>query len=229
MLRSTKWAVLSGFMLVSLVLAACQGQEVQVPVTVVVRETSAPVEVVQTQVVVETQVVQQTQVVEVEAGAFTKPHPILSDVRVRKAITLCANRNEMLAAVYDFLDDPTTLRMDSFIPTAHWAHADGLDPYEFDATAGMALLDEAGWTLPEGADIRQNEAGEALSLHFTTTNAAFRQTWGAVFVANMAACGIQIVPLYAPASWWFGDTTGIARRDYELAPSPGSARPIPRA
>jgi hypothetical protein len=22
--------------------------------------------------------------------------------------------------------------------------------------------------------------------------------------------------LHAPASWWFGDTTGIARRDYEL-------------
>ena len=32
----------------------------------------------------------------------------------------------------------------------------------------------------------------------------------------MANCGIQIVRLHAPASWWFGDTTGLARRDYEL-------------
>jgi ABC-type transport system substrate-binding protein len=215
MLKSTKWALLSGFMLVSLVVTACQGQEVQVPVTVVVRETQQ-VEVIQTQIVSETQIVNQTQVVEVEAEAFSRPHPILSDLRVRQAITYCANRNEMLAAVYAFLDDPSNLRMDSFIPTTHWAHASGLDPYEFDATKGMALLDEAGWTLAEGADIRSNEAGDALSLKFTTTNAAFRQTWGAVFVANMAACGIQVVPLYAPASWWFGDTTGIARRDYEL-------------
>jgi ABC-type transport system substrate-binding protein len=32
----------------------------------------------------------------------------------------------------------------------------------------------------------------------------------------MADCGVRIVRLHAPASWWFGDTTGIARRDYEL-------------
>ncbi len=32
----------------------------------------------------------------------------------------------------------------------------------------------------------------------------------------MADCGIQILRLHAPASWWFGDTTGLARRDFEL-------------
>ena len=30
------------------------------------------------------------------------------------------------------------------------------------------------------------------------------------------ACGIQIIRQHAPASWWFGDTTGLARRDFEL-------------
>jgi ABC-type transport system substrate-binding protein len=215
MLKSKKWALLSGFMLVSLVLAACQGQEVQVPVTVVVRETQQ-VEVVQTQVVVETQVVNQTQVVEVEAEAFSRPHPILSDLRVRQAIAYCTNRDELIASVYPIVEDPSTLRMDSFIPTDHWAHADGLPSYDFDPDMGAQLLDEAGWTLGEGATVRANEAGDPLSLKFTTTNAAFRQTWGAVFVANMAACGIEIIPLYAPASWWFGDTTGLARRDFEL-------------
>ena len=35
-------------------------------------------------------------------------------------------------------------------------------------------------------------------MKFTTTNAQFRQTWGAVFVQNMAACGIQIIPQYVP-------------------------------
>ncbi len=32
----------------------------------------------------------------------------------------------------------------------------------------------------------------------------------------MAACGIQIIAQYVPASWWFGDTTGLTRRDFEL-------------
>ena len=50
-----------------------------------------------------------------------------------------------------------------------------------------------------------------------TTNAAFRQTWGAVLEQQlMANCGIQIARTHAPASWWFGDTTGLARRDFEL-------------
>jgi hypothetical protein len=37
-----------------------------------------------------------------------------------------------------------------------------------------------------------------------------------VFEANMAACGMQVVRFHVPASWWFGDTTGLSRRDYEL-------------
>jgi ABC-type transport system substrate-binding protein len=32
----------------------------------------------------------------------------------------------------------------------------------------------------------------------------------------MAACGLRIVRFHVPASWWFGDTTGLGRRDYEL-------------
>ena len=34
-------------------------------------------------------------------------------------------------------------------------------------------------------------------------------------------------PLFAPASWWFGDTTGIARRDYELGAFAWFGRLIP--
>ena len=32
----------------------------------------------------------------------------------------------------------------------------------------------------------------------------------------MADCGIRILRFHVPASWWFGDTTGLARRDFEL-------------
>ncbi|MEX0787898.1 MAG: ABC transporter substrate-binding protein [Anaerolineales bacterium] len=170
--------------------------------------------------VVETQIVERvvTQEVEVvvQAEAYTTPHPILSDIRVRKAIAFCSNRPEMIASVYTFVDDPNSLLMDTFIPSDHWAHAAGVEQYAFDPAQGAALLDEAGWTLAEGADVRQNAAGEALALHFTTTSAAFRQTWAAVFESNMADCGIQVVRLHAPASWWFGDTTGLSRRDFEL-------------
>lgn len=155
-----------------------------------------------------------------EQTSFTTPHPILGDLRVRQALAYCTNKLDMIKSVYPLLteEEQASLVMNTFIPRAHWAYAgdENVTVYEFDVEKGKALLEEAGWTLPEGADFRVNAAGDELSLKFTTTSAAFRQTWAAIWEAQMAECGVRVVRLHAPASWWFGDTTGIARRDYEL-------------
>jgi hypothetical protein len=170
--------------------------------------------------VVVTQEVVVTEVVEVEREAFTTPHPILGDVKVRQALAHCTNKEDLLASVYVTLtpEQRAGLVMHTNIPRDHWAYAgdENITVYDFDPAAGAALLDEAGWTLGEGATYRTNADGDELALKFTTTNATFRQTWSAVWIQQMADCGVNVVPTYAPASWWFGDTTGIARRDYEL-------------
>jgi ABC-type transport system substrate-binding protein len=197
-------AVLGFLAVFSLVLAACGTPAAP----------AEPVEVVVTQEVIV------TEVVEVEREAFTTPHPILGDLKVRQALAHCTNKSDLLKSVYPLISDEARagLVMDTFIPKSHWAYAGDANVtiYDFDPAKGAALLDEAGWTLAEGAGTRTNANGDALSLKFTTTNAAFRQTWGAIWTQQMADCGVEIIPLYAPASWWFGDTTGIARRDYEL-------------
>src|SRR3972149_6647638 len=155
--------------------------------------------------------------VEVSAEAYTVPHPILGDPRVRQAIAYCTDRPSLIASVYPFVEDQSALLMDTNIPSDSWAHADGVQQYPYDPEKGKALLEEAGWTLAaEDAEFRTNAAGEALALQFTTTTAQFRQTWAAVMEQNLADCGIQMVRLHAPGSWWFGDTTGLARRDYEM-------------
>jgi len=208
-------AVLSFILIAAFALSACQPvvQTVEVIKTEVVEK---PVEVVKTQEVT----VVETQVVEVEKGAFTTPHPILSDLKVRQAMAYCTNKLELIQSVYPLIspEQQQMLVMNTFIPRVQWAYAgdENITIYPFDPEKGKALLEEAGWTLAEGADIRTNAAGDTLSLKFTTTSAAFRQTWAAVFEQQMANCGIQILRLHAPASWWFGDTTGLARRDYEL-------------
>jgi ABC-type transport system substrate-binding protein len=170
--------------------------------------------------VVVTQEVVVTQQVEVEREPFTTPHPILSDLKVREALSYCTNKADLIKSVYVTLtpEQQEKLIMHTNIPRDHWAYAgdDNITIYPFDPDKGKALLDEAGWTLQEGNDFRTNANGESLSLQFTTTNATFRQTWAAVWEQQMADCGVQIVRLHAPASWWFGDTTGLARRDYEL-------------
>jgi len=211
MIRHRLILAFSLVLIMGLVLSACQSpQQVEVPVTVVVRETQPAV--------VQTQIVQQT--VEVQSGAFTQPNPILSDIRVRQALAHCTNKMELIKSVYPLLreEEQQQLVMDTFIPKNHWAYAGdaNITLYPFDAEKGKQLLDEAGWLLADDATFRTNAAGDELFLKFTTTTAAFRQTWAAVWQQQMENCGIGIVRQHVPASWWFGDTTGSTRRDFEL-------------
>jgi ABC-type transport system substrate-binding protein len=196
-------AVLGLLVVFSFVLAACGPAAPAEPVEVVV-----------------TQEVIVTEVVEVEREAFTTPHPILGDLKVRQAMSYCTNKSDLLASVYPLTSEEQRagLVMNSFIQTTHWAYAgdENITIYPYDPDRGRALFEEAGWTLAEGADFRTNAAGEELSLGFTTTTASFRQTWAAIWEQQMADCGMRIVRLHAPASWWFGDTTGLARRDFTL-------------
>ncbi len=211
--KSKIWSVLAGITLFSLVLAACAPATPQTIVqTQVIKET----EVVE---VVQTQVVKETQVVEVEKKSYTTPHPILGDLKVRQAIAYCANRPELIASVYPFLtaEEQQGLLMDTNIPSISWASYTGpeVQKYPFDPEQGAALLEEAGWVLNENTGFREKDGGE-LTLRFTTTTAAFRQTWAAVFEQQMAGCGIRIFRLHAPAAWWFGSTSGLRHRDFEL-------------
>lgn len=147
---------------------------------------------------------------------YTTPHPILSDVKVRQAIAQCIDRDALIAAAYPYVEDKAALRMDSFLPKTHWAYKGPYQDYPHDVEAAGKLLDEAGWALSEDSGLRQNANGDALKLTLTTTNAQLRQTWAAVAEQNLAECGILLVRQHVPASWWFGDTTGLARRDFEL-------------
>ncbi len=154
---------------------------------------------------------------DVVAEDLTNPHPILSDLRVRRAIAHCLDRNSMFASVYPYIDDTTSFLMDSFLPKNHWAYGGPYSDFPlYDPGKAKELLDQAGWTLPQGSTIRTNVQGEPLAIKFTTTTAQFRQTWSAVMKQNLEDCGFQILTNYVPASWWYGDTTGLARRDFEL-------------
>ncbi|HSF82363.1 MAG TPA: ABC transporter substrate-binding protein [Anaerolineales bacterium] len=215
--RKNVLALLSLLLVAAFVLSACQPQVQEIIKTV---EVEKQVEVVKTVEVEKEVEVIKTEIVEVERGAFSTPHPILGDLKVRQAMAYCTNKLELVQSVYTALtpEEQEGLVMNTFIAPSHWAYAgnDNISIYPYDPEKGKALLEEAGWTLAEGADFRTNEAGEELNLKFTTTTATFRQTWAAVWEAQMAACGMRIVRLHAPASWWFGDTTGLARRDFEL-------------
>ncbi len=207
----------------SMILAACAAPAgTPIVQTVVVKETEVVVETKEVEKVVE-KVVEVT-VPAPQAAEWTTPHPILSDIRVRQAIAHCTDRSALIGSVYGYLpeEERSKLFMDTFIPKDSVWYARNVDPnanivdYPFDVEKAGQLLDEAGWTLPEGARIRVNDKKEPLALRFTTTNAPFRQTWGAVFVSSLQQCGIQLLPSYIPGSIWFGGNSGLRRRDFDI-------------
>lgn len=151
------------------------------------------------------------------AEDLTRPHPLLSDIKVRQAIAHCIDRDALISAVYTYVpeDIKSSLRMDTFLPKSHWAYSGPYQDYEYSVEKAGALLDEAGWT-DSNEDGFRDKDGEVAQLTLTTTNSQFRQTWAAVVEAQLRDCGIAIIRQHTPGSWWFGDTTGLARRDFEL-------------
>lgn len=210
-MKNKTFLAIAIILVASMVLTACQPQTIIQTV-----EVPKEVEVIKTQEVV----VEKTQVVEVEKAAFTTPNPILGDLKVRQAMAHCTNKADLAKAGYPLLDEATaaSLVMDTMIPKAHWAYAGdaNVSLYPFDVAKGGALLDEAGFKLPEGGTVRQKDDGTVLALKFYTTTAAFRQAWAAVWEKQMKDCGIQILRSHVPSTWWFGDTTGLQVRDFEI-------------
>lgn len=173
------------------------------------------------QVQIVEQVVTREVQVEVTPPPFVDPHPILSDVRVRRAIARCTDKQALATAAFPWLsrEAAAELVMESFVPRQHWAYPgdEAITQYPFDRERAAALLDEAGWRQVEGAEFRRNAAGEELALKLTITTAAARQAWAEAWESGLAECGIRLVRFPTPASWFFGDTTGLRRRDFELA------------
>jgi ABC-type transport system substrate-binding protein len=209
MLRNRVFLVVGALVIFSMILSACAPTPTEVP------GTPPPA----------------TATPEPTKPSFSTPHPMLGDLRVRQALAYCTDKLALVQAAYP-LNPPeqnASLVMNTFIPSAHWAYAgdDNVTIYPFNPTIGQTLLDEAGWILDEASGFRFNAAGDELVLHFTTTNATFRQTWAAVWEKQMANCGILIIRQHVPGSWWFGDTTGVKRRDYELGAFAWVGQPDP--
>lgn len=99
-----------------------------------------------------------TTIIKLNAG-----HPYLADVRVRRAIALCIEREGIARAL---LRDPDLAATQLFPPAlARW-HDAGLPPLHTDLKQARRLLEEAGWRL--GADGVRRREGRRLELSLTT-------------------------------------------------------------
>jgi len=102
---------------------------------------------------------------------YNTDHPILGDVRVRRALSQAVDRQRLLDRI---LGGQGQL-LDTGLLPAHWAYPQELAGYPFDSTQDRSfaptraaqLLAEAGWVDSDGDGIRDRD-GEPLSLRLAT-------------------------------------------------------------
>ena len=105
----------------------------------------------------------------------------LSDVRVRRAIAHAIDRELLVRTKYDGQARVT----DTWIPAEHWAAPDSLPSHSFDRERARALLDEAGFVDPPGAEPRMH-------LILRTTSERFRQSVARAIAAMLREVGVEV-------------------------------------
>ncbi|MBK8021543.1 MAG: hypothetical protein IPK19_08970 [Chloroflexi bacterium] len=102
------------------------------------------------------------------------PHPIFSDVRVRQAVAMGWNKQDVLATLGG--EEGGTPLVGVVAPTIGWAYNNEVEVWPYDPEQAAALLDEAGWTDQDGDGVREcdgcqtAEAGTPLAFTIRYSN-----------------------------------------------------------
>ncbi len=139
------------------------------------------------------------------------PHPILGDIRVRRAITMAVDRRAMLQNVFGDLGQ---LSYGPF-PKALGAADTTVKLPAYDTTAAKALLDSAGWT-PGPDGIRTKNGQKLQFLLETPATSLFRRRYAVLIQEALRKLGIQ-VDIDVPDAPTFQAKTNAGDYDLMLA------------
>lgn len=132
-------------------------------------------------------------------------NPILKDVRVRKALTLSMNREDLVQALFENKQTPA---IHSITPKDPWYTDDPtkITIYKYSKREAEKLLDEAGWKT--GPDGYRYKDGKKLSFTLMTTAGNKTRELVQVYLQNQwKQVGIEVVAKNEPARVFFGETT----------------------
>lgn len=138
-----------------------------------------------------------------ERSTAKHPHPILSDIRVRTALSKAIDRSILVEVGYGAGGNPTC----NVIPgPAAWA-SDNTGCLVQDVEGAKALLDEAGWTDSDGDGIRDKD-GKKLSILYQTTVNPIRQDFQALIKDWWAEIGVETELKAIDPGVFFGGDAG---------------------
>jgi len=131
-------------------------------------------------------------------------HPVLADVRVRRAIAYSIDRRTIVRHV---LEDQAVVAT-GLLPLQHWAYSGDVRRYGFNPGRARRLLDRAGLVDPDG-----NGPRPRIVLSYKTTTDELRRRIAEAFAAQLAAVGIELEILSYEWGTFFSD---IKRGNFHL-------------
>ena len=138
-----------------------------------------------------------------ERSTAKHPHPILSDVNVRKALSMAIDRNLLVEIGYGQAGRPTC----DLIPAGLDAYASKNDfCMTQDIEGAKALLDAAGWA--PGSDGVRVKDGRRFKLTYQTSTNAVRQDFQALIKQWWSEIGVETELKNIDASVFFGGDPG---------------------
>ena len=137
-----------------------------------------------------------------ERATVKHPHPILSDARVRKALSMAIDRQILTEVGYGPAGQPTC----NLVPAPEAWASPNTDCLKQDIAGARALLDQAGW-LPGANGIREKD-GKPLKLVFQTGVNAVRRDFQALIKHWWSEIGIETELKVVDPSVFFGADPG---------------------
>jgi peptide/nickel transport system substrate-binding protein len=138
-----------------------------------------------------------------ERSTTKHPHPFLTDIRVRKALSMAIDRQILVDIGYGTAGRPTC----NLVPAPEMFASDNTDCIAQDMEGAKALLEEAGWTDTNGDGIRDKDGAKLRVLYQTSTNPV-RQDFQAVIKDWWTELGVEVELKNIDASVFFGGDAG---------------------
>jgi peptide/nickel transport system substrate-binding protein len=129
-------------------------------------------------------------------------HPILSDIKVRTALSKAIDRQILVDVGYGAAGRPTC----NLVPAPEMFASDNTGCLAQDLEGAKALLDEAGWVV--GADGIREKDGKKLQLLYQTSTNPVRQDFQALIKGWWNEIGVGVELKNIDASVFFGGDAG---------------------
>jgi peptide/nickel transport system substrate-binding protein len=138
-----------------------------------------------------------------ERATAKHPHPVLSDIRVRTALSKAIDRSILVEVGYGAGGKPTC----NVIPGPEGWASDNEGCIAQDMEGAKALLEEAGWTDSDGDGIRDKE-GKKLKMLYQTTVNPIRQDFQALIKDWWTELGVEVELKAIDPGVFFGGDPG---------------------